>query len=56
MLGFANDDALADWERGSALLVELLDSTSAADAVGRAAEATSEVERMLVGQELAARG
>jgi hypothetical protein len=56
VLGFANDDALADWERGSALLVELLDSTSAADAVGRAAEATSEVERMLVGQELAARG
>ncbi len=55
-LGFATDDALADWERGSALLVDLLDNASAADAVDRAAEATSEVERMLVGQGLAARG
>jgi hypothetical protein len=55
-LGFATDDALADWERGSALLVDLLDNASAADAVDRAAEATSEVERTLVGQGLAARG
>jgi hypothetical protein len=55
-LGFATDDALADWERGSALLVDLLDHASDADAVGRAAEATSEVERMIVGQGLAARG
>jgi hypothetical protein len=55
-LGFATDDALADWERGSALLVDLLDNASTADAVDRAAEATSEVERVLVGQGLAARG
>ncbi len=55
-LGFATGDALADWERGSALLVDLLDNASAAGAVDRAAEATSEVERMLVGQGLAARG
>lgn len=55
-LGFATDDALADWERGSALLGDLLDNASAADAVDRAAEATSEVERTLVGQGLVARG
>ncbi len=55
-LGFATDDALADWERGSELLVDLVDNASAADAVGRAAEATSEVERMLVGQGLVAGG
>jgi hypothetical protein len=55
-LGFATNDALADWERGFALLVDLLDNASATDAVDRAADATSEVERMLVGQGLAARG
>jgi hypothetical protein len=53
VLGFATDDVLADWERGSALLVELLDEASGQDAAGRAAEATSEVERLLVGQGLA---
>jgi hypothetical protein len=55
-LGFATDDTLADWERGSALLADLLDNASAANAVDRAAEATREVERLLVGQGLAARG
>jgi hypothetical protein len=52
-LGFATDDAIADWERGTALLVEMLDIASAPDAVGRAAEASSEVERLLVGEGLA---
>jgi hypothetical protein len=53
-LGFATDDAIADWERGTALLVELLDIASGPDAaVGRAAEASSEVERLLVGEGLA---
>jgi len=55
-LGFATDDTIADWERGSTLLVDLLDNASAADTADRAAEATSEVERTLVGQGLAARG
>ena len=35
-LGFATDDVLADWERGSELLVELLDNASGRDAVDRA--------------------
>jgi hypothetical protein len=52
-LRFATDDATADWERGTALLVELLGSPSATDAVGRAAAASSEVERLLVGEGLA---
>ncbi|HXR22858.1 MAG TPA: hypothetical protein VN786_09900 [Acidimicrobiales bacterium] len=55
-LGFATDDALADWERGSALLVDLLDNASAADAVDRSAEATREVERVLVDEGSDARG
>ena len=54
-LGFATDDVIADWERGTALLVELLDSASEPDAVGRAAQASSEVERLLVGEGLAPR-
>jgi hypothetical protein len=54
-LGFATDDAIADWERGTALLVELLDSASGPDAVVRAAEASSEVERRLVGEGLGPR-
>jgi len=52
-LGFATDDVLADWEQGTALLVELLDSASGADELGRAAGATSELERLLVGEGLA---
>jgi hypothetical protein len=55
-LGFATDDVIADWERGTALLVELLDNASGQDAVGRAAEASSEVERLLVGEGLGPRG
>jgi len=54
-LGFATDDVIADWERGTALLVELLDSASEPHAVGRAAQASSEVERLLVGEGLAPR-
>jgi hypothetical protein len=54
-LSFATDDAIADWERGTALLVELLDSASGPDAVVRAAEASSEVERRLVGEGLGPR-
>jgi hypothetical protein len=55
-LGFATDDAIADWERGTALLVELLDDASGPDAVARAAEASSEVERLLVGEGFAPHG
>lgn len=55
-LRFATDDTLADWEQGAALLVELLDGAggligpSGAEAVVRAAEASSELERLLVGK------
>jgi hypothetical protein len=56
VLGFATDDVIADWERGTALLVELLDNASGPDAVGRAAEASSEVERLLVDEGLGPRG
>jgi hypothetical protein len=51
-LRFAIDDAVADWEQGAALLVELLATATGEDAVGRAAEASSELERLLVGQGL----
>jgi hypothetical protein len=54
-LGFAADDAIADWERGTALLIELLEIANSPDAVGRAAEASSEVERLLVGEGLGPR-
>jgi hypothetical protein len=57
VLRFATDDSLADWEQGSALLVKLIDgpsSRSDRDAVVRAAEASSGIEQLLVGQGLAA--
>jgi len=65
-LRFAIDDALADWEQGAALLVQLLDGSHSGDsssgpggpAAGeelvRAAEASSELERLLLGGGLAA--
>jgi hypothetical protein len=65
-LGFAIGDALADWEQGAGLLVQLLDGTGSGDsssgpggpaggeALVRAAEASSELERLLVGGGLAA--
>jgi hypothetical protein len=56
VLGFATDDVIADWERGSALLVGLLDSAADPDALGRAAEASSGLERLLIGEGLAPRG
>ena len=54
-LGLATTDVLADWERGTELLVELLDSASEPDAVGRAGGGSSEVERLLFGEELVPR-
>jgi len=53
VLRLATDDALADCEQGAALLVELLDSASDGDVVGRAAEASNELERLMIGQGLA---
>jgi hypothetical protein len=54
-LGLATTDVLADWERGTELLVQLLDSASEPDAVGRAGGGSSEVERLLFGEELVPR-
>ncbi len=51
-LGFALADAANDWERGTALVLRYMDAPSGADAVASAAAASSQVERLLVGQGL----
>ena len=51
-LGFALADAANDWERGTALVLRYMDAPGGADAVASAAAASSQVERLLVGQGL----
>lgn len=51
-LGFALTDAANDWERGSALVLRYMDAPGGVDAVAFAASASSQVERLLVGQGL----
>jgi hypothetical protein len=51
-LGFALADTTNDWERGSAVMLRYLDGPRGPEGVVSAAGASSEVERLLVGQGL----
>lgn len=51
-LGFAMADATNDWERGTAVMLRYLDGPRGPEGVLSAASASSEVERLLVGQGL----